>query len=144
MTNGTLAIVATLVASLGQVSGIGNAKSEALAAFNRLMDAFAMCDLREVDRLTSLNWIDIRLDGRVHTREASMKDTRQRCKPQPATILKDMQVRTYGDDTAVFIAAFVRREGGDVPAGPVRLTDVWVKQEGRWVRVHSHVSRIQQ
>ena len=144
MAIGTFAILATLVTSLGQVSSIGNAKSEALAAFNRLMDASAVCDHKEVDRLTSPDWTEIRLDGRLYTREESIKDRRQRCKPGPSTILRELQVRTYGDDTALVTVVCEPRQDGQAASGSIRLTSAWIKQDRRWVNVHSHLSRIPQ
>jgi Domain of unknown function (DUF4440) len=124
MAIGTLAIVATLVTGPGQVSSIGNAESEALAAFNRLMNASALCDHKEVDRLTSPDWIEIRSDGGVYAREEAFKDRRLRCKPGPPAILKDLQVRTHGDDTAIVTTVCELRQDGQVAPGPMRLTSV--------------------
>ena len=48
MAFGTFVIPAALLASLGQVSSIGNAKSEAGVAFERLMYALSLCDQKEL------------------------------------------------------------------------------------------------
>jgi uncharacterized protein (TIGR02246 family) len=143
MAIGTFTIAAILLASLGQVSGIGNAKSEARVAFDRLIDALSLCDRQEVARLTSPDWTQIRLDGRVYTREESLKDMRAVCKPGPPPVLSDVQVRTFRDDTAIITAAAEPREKGHTAAGPIRMTIVWIKQNGRWVSVHAHTSQIQ-
>jgi len=141
MAIGAFAISAILLASSGQVSGIGNAKSEARVAFDRLIDALSLCDQQDFVRLTSPDWTQIRLDGRVFTREESLKDMRAACKPGPAPVLSDVQVRTFRDDTAIITAAAEPREKGN--AGPIRMTFVWIKQNGRWVSVHAHTSQIQ-
>jgi hypothetical protein len=41
-------------------------------------------------------------------------------------------VRTYGDDTAIITAAFERPDARKVASGSIRVTVVWIKQNGRW------------
>jgi hypothetical protein len=77
MAIGVFAISAILLANTGQVSSIGNAKSEARLAFDRLMNAFSLCDRNDLARLTSPEWTYIGLDGRMYTREEYLKDTRE-------------------------------------------------------------------
>ena len=81
MAIGVFAISAILLANTGQVSSIGNAKSEARVAFDRLMNAFTLCDRDDLARLTSPEWTYIGLDGRMYTREEYFKDTGEHCKP---------------------------------------------------------------
>jgi hypothetical protein len=141
MTTRTVVMIAAVVASTSQAPLIGNAKAEALAAFNRLIDASALCDYQEVGRLTSPDGLFIRPDGRLQTRESYIKDTRPLCKPGPRPGLRDVQVRAYDDDTAIVTAVL---EPNDTKAAtPLRLTMVWVKRDGRWVSVHSHLSSIE-
>ena len=91
MAIGVFAISAILLANTGQVSSIGGAKSEAQAVFDRLMNAFSLCDRYEVARLTSPEWTYIGLDGRMYTREEYFKDTGEHCKPAPAPVLRNVQ-----------------------------------------------------
>ena len=143
MAIGVFAISAILLANTGQVSSIGGAKSEARAVFDRLMNAFSLCDRNELSRLTSPEWTYIGLGGRMHTREEYFKDTGEHCKPAPAPVLRDVQVRTYGDDTAIITADFDRPDSRKVASGSVRVTVVWIKQNGRWSSVHAQASQIQ-
>ena len=143
MAIGVFAISAILLANTDQVSSIGGAKSEAQAVFDRLMNAFSLCDRNELSRLTSPEWTYIGLDGRMYTREEYLKDTGEHCKPAPAPVLRDVQVRTYGDDTAIITAAFNRPDARKVASGSIRVTVVWIKQNGRWSSVHAHTSQIQ-
>jgi len=71
------------------------------------------------------------------------KDTGEHCKPAPAPVLRDVQVRTYGDDTAIITADFDRPDSRKVASGSVRVTVVWIKQNGRWSSVHAQASQIQ-
>jgi Domain of unknown function (DUF4440) len=132
MAIGVFAISAILLANTGQVSSIGNAKSEARLAFDRLMNAFSLCDRNDLARLTSPEWTYIGLDGRIYTREEYLKNTGEHCKPAPAPVLRDVQVRTYADDTAIITAAFERPDARKVASGSIRVTVVWIKQNGRW------------
>lgn len=141
MAVGVFAISAILWANAGQVSSMGGAKSEARAVFDRLMNAFSLCDRNELARLTSPDWTYVGLDGRIYTREEYFKDTGEHCKPAPAPVLRDVQVHTYGDDTAIATAAFDWSDAKKVASGPLRVTVVWVKQNGRWSSVHAHTWR---
>ena len=143
MAIGVFAISAVLLANTDQVSSIGGAKSEAQAVFDRLMNAFSLCDRNELSRLTSPEWTYIGLDGRMYTREEYLKDTGEHCKPAPAPVLRDVQVRTYGDDTAIITATVDRPDSRRVASDSVRVTVVWIKQNGRWSSVHAQTSQIQ-
>jgi hypothetical protein len=143
MAIGVFAISAILLANIGQVSSLGGAKSETRAVFDRLMNAFSLCDRNELARLTSPEWTYIGPDGRMYTREEFLKDTGEHCKPGPAPVLRDVQVRTYNDDTAIITATFDRPDARKVASSSIRVTVVCTKQNGRWSSVHAQISQIQ-
>lgn len=143
MATGILAVWAILLASIGQVSALGDAKSEARAAFDRLMNALSVCDQKELVALTSPASTHISEDGQIYSGEELLKDVRARCKPAAPAVVTDVQVRTFKDQTAIITAAVEWRERGRSPKGPVRMTTVWIKQDDRWLNVHTHTSGIQ-
>lgn len=94
MATGILAVWAILLASIGQVSALGDAKSEARAAFDRLMNALSVCDQKELVALTSPASTHISEDGQIYSGEELLKDVRARCKPAAPAVVTDVQVRT--------------------------------------------------
>jgi len=79
-------------------------------------------------------------DGSLVDRAAFLQQT-----AKPVTIAnltaEDVLIRMIGDDVAIIHArtAFTKWDGS---AGGGRYTDVWARQNGRWLAVSAHVTRL--
>ena len=97
-------------------------------------------DVRRFDEILAPEFYCSHPDGTLVDRAAFLRQT---AKPVAIANLKaeDVLIRVIGDDFAIIHArtAFTRPDGS---AGGGRYTDVWAKQNGRWLAVSAHVTRL--
>ena len=97
-------------------------------------------DVRRFDEILAPDFYCSHPDGTLVDRAAFLKQT-----AKPVTIsnltAEDVLIRMIGDDVAIIHArtAFTRPDGS---AGGGRYTDVWARQNGRWLAVSAHVTRL--
>jgi len=97
-------------------------------------------DVRRFDEILAPEFYCSHPDGTLVDRAAFLKQT-----AKPVTIAnltaEDVLIRMIGDDVAIIHArtAFTRPDGS---AGGGRYTDVWAKQNGCWLAVSAHVTRL--
>jgi ketosteroid isomerase-like protein len=103
------------------------------------IDSVQRSDVRRFDEILSDEFYCSNPDGSLVDRAAFLRQT---AKPVTITNLKaeDVLIRIT-DDVAIIHArtAFTKPDGS---AGGGRYTDVWVKQNGRWLAVSAHVTRL--
>ena len=96
-------------------------------------------DVKRFDEILSDEFYCSNPDGSLVDRAAFLQQT---AKPVTISNLKadDVMIRVM-DDVAIIHArtAFTRPDGG---AGGGRYTDVWARQNGRWLAVSAHVTRL--
>jgi ketosteroid isomerase-like protein len=97
-------------------------------------------DVQRFDEILAPEFYCSNPDGSLIDRAAFLKQT---AKPVAITNLKaeDVMIRMIGDDFAIIHArtAFTKPDGS---AGGGRYTDVWARQNGRWLAVSAHVTRL--
>lgn len=97
-------------------------------------------DVKRFDEILAPEFYCSHPDGTLVDRAAFLQQT-----AKPVTIAnltaEDVLIRMIGDDCAIIHArtAFTRPDGS---AGGGRYTDVWAKQNGRWLAVSAHVTRL--
>ena len=97
-------------------------------------------DVRRFDEILAPEFYCSHPDGTLVDRAAFLKQT-----AKPVTIAnltaEDVLIRMIGDDVAIIHArtAFTKPDGS---AGGGRYTDVWAKQNGCWLAVSAHVTRL--
>ena len=97
-------------------------------------------DVKRFDEILAPDFHCSHPDGTLVDRATFLRQT-----AKPVTIAnltaEDVLIRMIGDDVAIIHArtAFTRPDGS---AGGGRYTDVWAKQEGRWLAVSAHVTRL--
>ena len=97
-------------------------------------------DVKRFDEILAPDFYCSHPDGTLVDRAAFLKQT-----AKPVTIAnltaEDVLIRMIGDDFAIIHArtAFTRPDGS---AGGGRYTDVWAKQNGCWLAVSAHVTRL--
>lgn len=101
-------------------------------------------DVEKIDRIQAEEFVFTSLDGRVWTKTEALDAIKAGDLEIDSFELSDVNVRLY-ENTAVVIFRIVwngRFRGTDI-SGPQRMTDVFVKRDGRWQSVASHATRIQ-
>jgi len=100
-------------------------------------------DAEQIGRFMAEDWTIIGPDGRVGDKNTFLDLVRSGALTHDVMTSEDINVRGYGD-TAVVVARGV--SGGMFQGEPFReverATSVFVRQEGRWRCVHTHLSRI--
>jgi ketosteroid isomerase-like protein len=84
-------------------------------------------------------------DGSLQTRDQSLGDIRSGAyKITEWTTGKDLEVRVFGD-AAVVTGSNTEKStyNGEDTSGHYRWTDVFVKRDGRWQAVATHVSKLE-
>ena len=97
-------------------------------------------DVKRFDEILAPEFYCSHPDGTLVNRAAFLQQT-----AKPVTIAnltaEDVLIRMIGDDVAIIHArtAFTKPDGS---AGGGRYTDVWAKQNGCWLAVSAHVTRL--
>jgi ketosteroid isomerase-like protein len=106
-------------------------------------EAEVKADIHRMSELLADDWTDIEDNGSMHTKADALKLFQSPTTKLTSDKLSEMHVRVYGDtavitllDTADFIV-----DGKDA-GGVFRLTDVWVKRDGKWQMVALHSSKV--
>ena len=135
----------------GAVSTAGQQSSGDVQEFKRLYDEMDQASMRGdkaviermfADDVTVVNQRGILrgkkdVVGNVRTPSAESKTV--------SSTYNDMRVRRYGDTAVVtYLFDSKRLDQGKEVARQFRITDVWVKKEGRWQIVAAHLTSTEQ
>ncbi len=96
-------------------------------------------DVKRFDEILAPEFYCSNPDGSLLDRAAFLKQT---AKPVTITNLRaeDVLIRIIGDFALIHArTAFTRADGS---AGGGRYTDCWARQNGRWLAVSAHVTRL--
>lgn len=105
--------------------------------------ALVKADMATLDRIIAHDWVLVSPEGQKQSRMAAMDEMRSGTMKFTSMTPSDLDVRVFGD-TAVVTGRTMDKgtyKGQDV-SGEYRFTDVFVKRDGRWQAVSSHVSRV--
>jgi ketosteroid isomerase-like protein len=102
-------------------------------------------DADAIGRFMADDWTIVGPDGRVNDRATFLELVKSGALTHDVMDFKEANVRVYGE-AAVFIA---RGSSGGLFRGQKfhlaeRVSDVWVRRDGRWRCVHTHLSRIEE
>lgn len=124
------------VAAKGQDDAL---QKEVTQSMQRSAEAQAACALDEWRTMHTADWIITFPSGQTETAANFLKT----CSKVQPTVYDNVQVRIYGGDTAIVNAQF-RRNRPEGATGPLnQISQVWVKQGGKWLNANSHVTTIQ-
>ena len=133
-----------LVCALAQSQGLHENKAEeaeVLAADDHYTHGSLYKDLAELDSVWADTFIDT--SGAVVRNKREMLETIKNTPKLESIMIDDRKVQVYGD-TAIVTGRFTATaiENGKKATESGRFTDVWVKQNGKWLCVAAHSSTI--
>jgi ketosteroid isomerase-like protein len=103
------------------------------------INAVQQSDVKRFDEILAPEFYCSNPDGSLVDRAGFLKQT-----ARPVTIsglaAEDVLIRIFGD--VAIIHARTRYTLGDGRPAAGRYTDVWAKQNGRWLAVSAHVTRL--
>jgi ketosteroid isomerase-like protein len=105
------------------------------------LDAYEKHDSAAMDKIVAGDWLGTLADGSVQTKESVMhlvKSPRQPGMPGPKFFSEDVKARVYGDTVVLTGRIVTEWPGGNKQQG--RYTDTYVKRNGSWQVVASHMS----
>ena len=118
------------------------AEEELLKLEKEFAEAIVRNDLESIGRLVTDDWIIIDPNGEIVDRPRFFEVIKSGALTHDTMESEDFRVRVYGD-TAV-VSAVTRSKGqfmGQEFSAQERATDVFVKRDGRWQCVLTHLTR---
>jgi len=120
----------------------GEAEEELLKLEKAFAEAIVKNDLEGIGRLVTDDWIIIHPNGEVVERARFFEVIKSGTLTHDIMESEDFRVRVYGDSAVV--TALTRTNGkfmGQEFSTQERATDVFVKRDGRWKCVLTHLTR---
>lgn len=122
-----------------RMTGTEAIQKEVLEAVQQITEAQAACNTEAWRAGHTKDWTIVVPNGQVVTADEFLKN----CKPVKPAIREQVTVRVYGADAAVVLAAFRLHRPDGTTGSQRRLSQLWVRQDGKWLNAHSHVTPIQ-
>jgi len=116
-----------------------NADIETLEKLNRdYISSVQNSDVRRFDEILAAQFYCSNPDASLLDRAGFLQQT-----AQPVTVTgleaKDVMIRLFGDVAIIHARTTYNTAEGQAKTG--RYTDVWARQNGRWLAVSAHVTR---
>jgi ketosteroid isomerase-like protein len=121
------------------------AEEELLKLEEEFAEAIVSNDLEGIGRLVADDWIIIGPDGEIVDRVRFFEVIKSGALTHDTMESEDFRVRVYGDSAVV--TGITRTKGkfmGQEFSTQERATDVFVKRDGRWQCVLTHLTRLPQ
>ena len=138
-----VAVCLTLAQAIAAEEKAGNDEQIIKQLEQEWADALMKRDQAAIDRITSADWVLTDPKGRLIAKAQAEADLKSGTVKFESIKLDELKVRVYGD-TAVVHGLETRKSSykGKDTSGQYRFTDVFVKRNGRWQAIASHVSRV--
>jgi ketosteroid isomerase-like protein len=120
----------------------GEAEEELLTLEKAFAEAIVRNDLEGIGRLVTDDWIIIDPNGEIVERARFLEVIKSGAFTHDMMESEDFRVRVYGDSAVV--TGLTRTKGkfmGQEFSTQERATDVFVKRDGRWQCVLTHLTR---
>lgn len=117
-------------------------EAELLALENAWAKAYVDRDVKALERLEADDWVCTSADGQVTTKAQDIADLGSGTFQATEFKMSDLKVRIYGDTAVITgrqteVATMAGRDASAV----FRVTDVWIRRNGRWQAIATHLSR---
>jgi ketosteroid isomerase-like protein len=133
---------AAWTAEVGAMGTTAAAEREITALEHAWAKAYVDRDVATLDRLEAEEWICTTAEGEVLTKAEDIADVKSGAYRATAFKMEEVKVRIYGY-TAVVTARqteVATYKGADA-SKVLRCTDTWVRRDGRWQCVATHLSQ---
>jgi len=120
----------------------GEAEEELLKLEKAFAEAIVKNDLEGIGRLVADDWIIIDPNGEIVDRTRFFEVIKSGALTHDMMESEDLRIRVYGD--SVVVTGVTRTKGkfmGQEFSTQERATDVFVKRDGRWQCVLTHLTR---
>jgi len=117
-------------------------EQELLKVEKEFAKAIVKNDLEGIERLVAVDWIIVGPDGEIVERARFFEVIKSGAMTHDAMESEDFRIRVYGDSAVV--TGITRTKGkfmGQEFSTQERATDVFVKRDGRWQCVLTHLTR---
>ena len=136
MWRAVLLSAAALLAAVPAYSQKPNANEQAvLKAYRALDQAQFKKDRATMERLMAHDYVYTHSNGTVNDKAADIKETMSDDIKWTGTKSDDLKVRTYGNVAVVTGQVTLTGSAKNYVPGPRRITEIWVKRDGRWQNV---------
>ena len=118
-------------------------EQELLKVEKEFAKAIVKNDLEGIERLVAVDWIIVGPDGEIVERARFFEVIKSGAMTHDAMESEDFRIRVYGDSAVV--TGITRTKGkfmGQEFSTKERATDVFVKRDGRWQCVLTHLTRL--
>jgi len=118
-------------------------EEELLKVEKEFAKAIVKNDLEGIERLVAVDWIIVGPDGEIVERARFFEVIKSGAMTHDAMESEDFRIRVYGDSAVV--TGITRTKGkfmGQEFSTKERATDVFVKRDGRWQCVLTHLTRL--
>ena len=135
-----LLLAATTLPAI-QAIGQGQPEQEVKKVERQWLDAYEKHDAAAMDKIVANDWTGTFPDGSVQTKESVMKlvmHPRPPEMPGPKFSSEDVKAKVYGD--TVILTGRIITEWPSGSRQQARYTDTYVKRNGAWQVVASHMS----
>lgn len=119
------------------------AEQEVKKVERQWLDAYEQHDAAAMDRIVASDWMITYPDGSTSAKEQVMqlvKSPRKEGMPAPKFFTEEVQARAYGDTVVLTGRIVTQWPGDDSNREQSRYTDTYVKRDGTWQVVASHMS----
>jgi ketosteroid isomerase-like protein len=124
-------------------AGVNSVEDTLIQIEDDWADALVKRDLIAWSRCLGEDWIGTGPDGSTVTKAGAYADLKAGLLVRELFQLDDLKVRVYGDTAIVFgLETEKSKIHGKDMSGQYRFTDVFVKRDGQWQAVASHLSRV--
>ncbi|HEX5832502.1 MAG TPA: nuclear transport factor 2 family protein [Pyrinomonadaceae bacterium] len=135
-------IVLTSVAGIqGNAQDQNQAEQEVKKVEREWLDAYEKHDSAAMDKIVASDWTGTFPDGTVQTKQNVMqlvRKPRREGMPAPKFYSEEVKARVYGDTVILTGRIITEWPGGNKQIS--RYTDTYVKRNGNWQVVASHMS----
>jgi len=108
-------------------------------------EAYLKKDVALLDRILADDYMQTDSEGNFITRAQDLADLKSGAYVETSGVQDNVKVRVYGDAAVVTGRSTVKAQyKGKDASGQFQWTDTFIRRDGRWQCVASHISRIPQ
>jgi ketosteroid isomerase-like protein len=106
-------------------------------------DALVKRDQATIDHIAGADWVLIDPEGEILSKAKVDGDLKSGTAAFESFHLDDLKVRVFGDTVIAYgLETEKSKYDGKDTSGQYRFTDVFIKRDGRWQAVSTHMSRV--